>query len=175
MKITRRRFLGILLAGCIAAWLVLVGLERHYQEGANYSRIEDGLYMGGAVAEPPPGTTAVLNLCELKDPYGTDNSLWEPIPDRAPAPSIDWLRRMVAFVAAKRQAGLTTFVHCRMGASRSGMVVVAYLMSRNHWTRDRALAFVRSKRPQTRPNPAFMERLLDWERELKVPPRTESR
>ena len=45
--------------------------------------------------------------------------------------------------------------------------VVAYLMQRNHWSRDQALEFVREKRPQVRPNPAFMELLLEWERLLK--------
>ena len=33
------------------------------------SRIEDGLYLGGHVSEPPRGATAVLNLCEVEDPY----------------------------------------------------------------------------------------------------------
>ncbi len=43
------------------------------------------------------------------------------------------------------------------------MVVTAYEMYKNHWTRDEALAFVRSKRPEVRPNPAFMRRLHEWE------------
>ena len=47
------------------------------------------------------------------------------------------------------------------------MVVTAYVMFKYNWPRDQALAFVRSKRPQTRPNPAFMERLAEWERFLQ--------
>ncbi len=35
------------------------------------------------------------------------------------------------------------------------------------WTRDQALEFLRSRRPGVRPNPAFMELLLEWERSLK--------
>ena len=46
------------------------------------------------------------------------------------------------------------------------MVVTAYEMYKNHWTRE-ALAFIRSKRPQFRPNPAFLERLDEWERVLQ--------
>jgi protein-tyrosine phosphatase len=38
---------------------------------------------------------------------------------------------MVAAVDANRRAGRTTFVHCRNGVSRSGMVVTAYLMWKN--------------------------------------------
>jgi hypothetical protein len=138
-------------------------------EGSNnYTLIEDGLYMGGDENAPPLGTTAVLNLCEKEDPYRTDIYLWEPIPDAAPAPNLDWLRRMVTFVDDNRRAGRTVFVHCRNGVSRSGMVVVAYEMYKHRWNRDQALEFVRSKREMARPNPAFMERLLEWEREVKV-------
>ena len=50
------------------------------------------------------------------------------------------------------------------------MVVTAYLMFEHGWSRDEALKFVRSKRALIRPNPAFMERLLEWERELKKAP-----
>ena len=71
---------------------------------------------------------------------------------------------MVEFVDAQRRAGATVYVHCFAGVSRSGMVVVAYLMFKNKWTRDEALAFVRTKRDIVRPNPAFMEQLSAWER-----------
>ncbi len=156
---------ALVLCGCYG--LLLFGLNRWARDEENYSLIEEGLYMGGAVAKPPPGTTAVLNLCEKADPYQCEVHRWEPIPDSAPAPSLDWLRRMVEFIDAQRRAGLTTYVHCFAGVSRAGMVVTAYEMFKNNWTRDEALAFVRSKRPITRPNSAFMERLNEWEQVLK--------
>jgi protein-tyrosine phosphatase len=80
---------------------------------------------------------------------------------------LEWLEKMVKWVDAQRTAGLTTYVHCVAGVSRSGMVITAYFMYKNGWTRDEALAFVKSKRPPTRPNPAFMELLLEWEKKLK--------
>jgi protein-tyrosine phosphatase len=52
------------------------------------------------------------------------------------------------------------------GVSRSGLVITAYEMQTHHWRRDEALAFVRSQRPQANPNRAFMQLLLEWEREL---------
>jgi hypothetical protein len=160
----RLGLLVFLLAGCALVWLVLARLEHRYRAGEEkYSLIEEGLYQGGAVPEPPPGTGAVINLCNRDDPYRTDVYLWEPIPDRDPAPDLPWLRRMVRFIDEQRRAGVTTFVHCRNGASRSGMLVTAYVMYKNHWGRDRALAFVRSRRPETRPNPAFLARLAEWE------------
>ncbi len=133
----------------------------------NYTEIEPGLYMGGLVNEPPPGTTAVLNLCETEDPYHVEDHRWVPIPDASPAPKLEWLREQVAFVTAEKEAGRVVYVHCRAGVSRSGMVVVAYFMAKNGWTRDEAVSFVRGRRLVLNPNPAFRELLLEWERELK--------
>ena len=157
----------LLIAAACGGGLVLWGLARLDQEEPNFARIEDGLYLGGSVAQPPPGTRAVLNLCEKEDPYRADVHRWEPISDSEPAPSLDWLRRAVEFVDNNRRQGRTTFVHCRNGVSRSGMVVAAYLMFKRGWTRDEALTFIRSKRSITRPNPAFMRRLTEWEQHLK--------
>ena len=140
------------------------------QEPPNYTLIEDGLYLGGSVPQPPAGTTAVLNLCETADTYEAPTHHFEPIVDAAPAPSLDWLRRQVAFVKEHRMAGDITFVHCRNGISRSAMVVAAYLMADRGWGRDVALAFLRSKRPGVRPNPAFLALLAEWEQALKDPP-----
>ena len=68
------------------------------QEPPNFSQIEEGLYLGGRVPQPPPNTGAVLNLCELEDSYTVQAQRWEPIPDAEPAPSIDWLTKQVDFV-----------------------------------------------------------------------------
>jgi hypothetical protein len=167
MKVTRRLVLIALLGACIGVWFVLPRLEQFSSnEGQNYTLIDDGLYMGGLVKKPPRHTQAVLNLCEVEDPYRCDIHLWEPIRDAEPAPDLEWLRRMVEFVDAQRRAGRMVYVHCAAGISRSGMVIVAYLMFKNHWTRDEALAFVRTKRDIVRPNPAFMELLAEWEKIL---------
>jgi protein-tyrosine phosphatase len=136
----------------------------------NYSRVEDGLWMGGSVKAPPPGTGAVLNLCELEDPYRADVHSWEHIPDAAPAPDLDWLRRQVRFVEEQRRTGRVVYVHCRAGVSRAGMVVAAYLMAEHRWTRDEALTFLRTRRPQVNPNPAFLDRLAEWEHVVQANP-----
>ena len=106
MSTLRRRFFIGLLLGCIAVLLLRLGLDRHYREEENYSLIEEGLYMGGRVQNPPPGTKAVLNLDETEDSYRCDVHLWEPIRDSAPAPSIDWLRRQVDFVVVTSHWGV---------------------------------------------------------------------
>ena len=163
MKIQRRRLLILLLISCVGCWLILLALQRSYAEKENYDEIEPGLIMGGYVSVPPPGTTAVLNLCEMDDSYHCEIHAWEPIRDAAPAPSIAWLAKQVEFVETQRTAGRTTLVHCFQGVSRSGLVVTAYLMYKNRWTRDEALAFVRAHRPEARPNSAFMDLLTEWE------------
>jgi hypothetical protein len=161
----------LLLAGGVAAWLGLAWVEReYYSTGVNYSIIEPGLYMGGSVPEPPSGTGAVLNLCESDDRYRCTTHRWEPIRDAEPAPDLAWLQRQVEFIDIERKAGRTVFVHCRNGVNRSGMVVVAYLMFEHGWTRDKALEFARQQRPGVRPNPAFISRLADWEKELNTTP-----
>jgi protein-tyrosine phosphatase len=106
-------------------------------------------------------------LCELEDRYHAEVHRWEPIRDAAPVPTLEWLRRQVDFIDGERRAGHSVFVHCLNGVSRSGMVMVAYLMWRDGLSRDRALEIVQTKRPMVRPNLAFMELLLEWEKSLK--------
>lgn len=165
MKIARWVLLFALLAAALAAWPTLRWLKSTYDIPENYAELEPGLWMGGNTEEPPPGTRAVLNLCEFDDGYRTEAYRWEPIRDAAPAPSLEWLKEMVAWVETQRDASKPTFVHCFNGASRSGLVTTAYLMKRHGWSRDEAIARIAEKRPQIRPNPAFMTLLAEWERE----------
>jgi hypothetical protein len=164
MKLSRRAVWLAVAVACVAVGLTIWGLDRLYQEEENYTEIEPGLYLGGFVLAPPRGVKAVINLAELQDPYEAEVHIWEPIPDRPPAPTLEWLRRMVERLDRERNSGTATFVHCSSGKSRSAMLVAAYLMYKHGWTREQALQYIRSKRPQTRPNAAFLELLGDWER-----------
>jgi hypothetical protein len=155
-----------LLLAVVGIWLALAWLARSYDE-VPYSLIEEGLYVGRSTRTPPPGTTAVVNLCEAKDPYEVDAGLWEPIRDAPPAPSLDWLSRVVGFIEDQRHAGRTIYIHCANGVSRSGLVSIAYLMREHNWKREQAASFAQSKRPEIRPNPAFMPLLTEWEETLK--------
>ena len=173
----KARIFVIFLIGALLFWLLPLWLKLSIEnEEADaqltgitppYSLIEEGLYVGGYSKNPPSGTQAVLNLSQSPALYKCDIYEWDPIPDSAPAPSIDWIRKRVEFVDTQRRASRTIYVHCAAGISRSAMVVIAYEMQKNHWTRDEALKFVRSKRPNTRPNEAFMKLLLEWESVVK--------
>jgi len=167
---------ALVLAGGVGFFLLAKpGSGREKTPPSAPSLIEDGFYMGGLVSRPPPGTNAVLNLCEKKDPYQCKNHTWAAIEDGPPAPDLGWLRKRVAFIDARRKVGDTVYVHCAAGRSRSGMVVVAYEMYKHNWTREEALTFVRSKRPVTRLNPAFWDRLREWQYELREERRTKKR
>jgi len=168
MKWFRQYWLVIfaILAGFAVAGVHLA-VDRFTRDPPNYSQIDEGLYLGGWVREPPSTARAVLNLCESEDPYHAEVHVWEPIRDAAPAPSLEWLRHQVEFVETQRTAGRVVYVHCHAGVSRSGMVTTAYLMKRDGRSRDETLDYLRTRRPQVRPNPAFMDLLIEWERALK--------
>jgi hypothetical protein len=168
MKKLRVWLLFATLLICAGAWLWLRWLGESYDRP--YCRVEDGLYVGSAVTEPPPGTAAVVNLCGRQDNYEVEAALWEPVFEAGREPDLDWLRRVVGFIDEQRRAGRTTYVHCLAGMNRSGAAVTAYLMHKNGWGRDEALAFVQSRRPQIQPNPELMRLLAEWERVLKERP-----
>jgi hypothetical protein len=164
MFLRRTAIAAILLIG-LTAWAWLRWLE-HDVELQPYSLIEDRLYVGGLVKSPPPGTNAVLNLCQQDDSYRTKSYRADPI-DGSEPPSIDWLKDVIKYIDDERRAGNTVYVHCFAGMNRSGMVATAYLMYEHGWSRDEALTFAQSKRPQIQPNLSMMRFLMEWERVLK--------
>src|SRR4051794_33571107 len=111
--------LAALIGVAIVALTVHLAVERITREPPNYSLIEEGLYLGGYVPQPPPGTRAVLNLCETEDRYQVESHRWVPIRDAEPVPALEWLREQVTFIEQERAVGRTVFVHCRNGVSRS--------------------------------------------------------
>jgi hypothetical protein len=160
----RWTLVGLLaIAGIV--WASVEIFRRLNEPGPNYDRIDELLVIGGYVAEAPPGTRAVINLNEDRDRYECEVTIFDPIRDGEPAPDLDWLRKMVTTLDEQRAAGRPVYLHCQNGVSRTGFVATAWLMWKEHLTRDEALARLRERRPGLRPNTAFMERLLEWERE----------
>jgi atypical dual specificity phosphatase len=60
-----------------------------------------------------------------------------------------------------------TLVHCAQGISRSGSLIVAYLMKKHSISYDEALQMARSKSPRICPNPSFETQLRSWERTIR--------
>lgn len=169
MRLTRLVGPLVLLAALAygaCEWVVRRSHDEVYPDD-NWSQIEDGLFLGGMISRPPPGTRAVLNVCETRDRYGADAYEWHAIPDGPPGPGLAWLRERVAFVDAQRRTGRSVYVHCRAGVSRSPMVVAAYLMQRDGLTRDAALEAIALKRPRIGPAQAFLDLLAEHEADLR--------
>jgi hypothetical protein len=159
--------LGLLLCG-VVAWATLAWWESFYQEKP-YDLIEARLYLGRAVSKPPPGTSAVVNLCSFEDPYTVEARLWLPVLEEGREPTLEWLGEVVDFIDEQRQAGRTVYVHCLAGVNRSAAAMTAYLMREHDWNREQALDFVRSKRPQVQPNSELIRLLDEWERSAARP------
>src|SRR6476660_732138 len=119
----RYRLAILAVVTVVVALAVHLAVDHFTREPPDYAEIEPGLYLGAYVDQPPPGTEAVLNLCEMDDSYKAKSHRWEPIRDAEPAPSLQWLREQVRFIGDERAAGHGVYVHCFQGASRSGMVV----------------------------------------------------
>jgi hypothetical protein len=162
----RRVLLLAVVVGAVGAWLGLRWWEQSYEQP--YCLVEDGLFIGSSVNQPPAGTKAVVNLCGREDPYQVEAAFWEPIFEGGNEPNLEWLRRVIEFIAEQRQQGRPTFVHCLSGMNRSGAVVAAYLMLEHGWERDEALKYLQAKRPIVQPNPTLMRLLAEWEQTLKT-------
>lgn len=76
------------MIGGLLAWAALALLERSYAEAA-YHPIEPGLYLGKWTQKPPPGTTAVVNLCGQRDRFEVANELWRPVNEDGVAPTME--------------------------------------------------------------------------------------
>ncbi len=164
----RALVLLLILGGGAAAWISLQSLEESYGERP-YHQIEPGLYLGMAVQEPPPGTHANVKLCGREDAYELDAQLWAPIFEAgSKEPDLDWVRRVVGFIEEQRRASRQVYVHCLNGVNRSAGAVAAYLMKEHGWGRDRALAYLRAKRPIVQPNLELMSLLAEWEQTLEA-------
>jgi hypothetical protein len=70
---------------------------------------------------------------------------------------VDVLRRALEGDPSHRM-----LVHCIEGRSRSGAVILAYLMQQHRWTLQHAMQQVASQR-RAQPNSGFMKQLLSWE------------
>jgi len=106
-----------------------------------------------SVLEKKLGVSAVVTMNEPWETFLSEaditgaglSSLVLPTPDYN-APSLTALQEAVAFTRESISRGEVVFVHCNGGKGRSSVVVIAYLMQENGWTKEAAYSFVKSKR-----------------------------
>lgn len=65
------------------------------------------------------------------------------------------------------EKGKITFIHCLQGKSRSGSLVLSYLMKKNKWNLQKSMEFVKEKR-NIQPNPGFLKQLTEYEISLSL-------
>jgi protein-tyrosine phosphatase len=134
-----------------------------------FNLVYDNIYVGGTPnieLGTYPAVDAVLNLrAESQLTLNCKATLWMPVWDREPFPGLDWLATAVEFLESNQSRNWTTYIHCNLGVSRSGMVAIAFLMKKEKIKMEDAWAIINQKRP-TWPNPFFCLGLIEWERYL---------
>lgn len=141
--------------------------------------VDPGIALGriDVCTDLPLPTNAVLNLCAEMQPVFQPNGLesWQggrmhayarmPILD-GDFPGLVWLQAAINQVLTWRTCDWNALILCRLGMSRSAMVVAGVLMTLHGWSLEEALAKMREKRPQVQPNPRFMAGLLELQAAL---------
>jgi hypothetical protein len=85
-----------------------------------------------------------------------------PIFDNKGEDIMSHLKTAFDFIEEGKHYG-NVLVHCHKGISRSASFVIGYLMRKNEFTFDEALAHVQSCRPIVQPNTSFVAQLLTYQ------------
>ncbi|KAJ3013839.1 UNVERIFIED_CONTAM: hypothetical protein HDU68_000523 [Siphonaria sp. JEL0065] len=104
-------------------------------------------------------------------PFKNDGLVYLPIivEDSPTVDLMPFFQPAVRFVEKALSASThpgNVLIHCQMGASRSGTILIAVLMARLRIGRDKALVMAREARPCVEPNEAFWRQLGEWEMQL---------
>lgn len=88
-----------------------------------------------------------------------------PVQDVRSADILTYLEGTTTFINNMMKEG-SVLVHCEQGMSRSATVVMAYLMTLQHMTREQSYLLCKAKRPMTNPNEGFWRQLEEYEKQL---------
>uniref|UniRef100_A0AAZ3QKD0 Dual specificity phosphatase 16 n=1 Tax=Oncorhynchus tshawytscha TaxID=74940 RepID=A0AAZ3QKD0_ONCTS len=115
------------------------------------------------------------NTCPKPDYIPESHFLRVPVNDSFCEKILPWLDRSVEFIEKAKASNACVLVHCLAGISRSATIAIAYIMTRMDMSLDEAYRFVKEKRPTISPNFNFLGQLLDFEKKIKTPGRSEIR
>jgi len=157
----------------LAPYMICARITLHYycRGLAPYAEAAPGVWIGRRLTDPEAkdviqkGVTAALDLTAGFPETAALMSLHYMNIQLLPltVPSLDQLRDAVRFVQDESSRGIV-YVHGALGYSRSVGVVSAYLLSTGLATSvEDAVARVRSVVPQTLLDPAWMERLHEFQ------------
>jgi len=87
-----------------------------------------------------------------------DQKIWISTP-------YDQIEESVLFIEKHLKMGNNVVIHCAQGKSRSGTVLIAYIMAKKkNMSYQQALQYGKSKRNILQPNPIFEKQLIEFER-----------
>eukprot|EP01129_Flabellula_baltica_P016486 TRINITY_DN8794_c0_g1_i2.p1 TRINITY_DN8794_c0_g1~~TRINITY_DN8794_c0_g1_i2.p1 ORF type:complete len:381 (+),score=76.21 TRINITY_DN8794_c0_g1_i2:27-1145(+) len=140
-------------------------------EWVHFEEILPGLYLGGENTEKEKGdqlqdlgVTDIISVMNNVRPGNPDDftyHIWD-IRDDDNADITPFLDPSISIIDECRERGDGVYVHCACGMSRSGSVVVSYLMEKENMSFEDALHFVRMRRPIVLPNPSFQKQIKAW-------------
>jgi tetratricopeptide (TPR) repeat protein len=164
----------------VGAMRIRIGYIMHIDKTMH--KICDGLYIGSMSAASnldglkQNNITHVLNVAsevpnyfenssEIKIKYAHENLL-----DTCDSDILqnDQLEKCIGFITNAIESGGCVLVHCQAGMSRSGAMVVAYLMKSQNLTYDDAVAKARSIRPCVCPNIGFERQIKKYFGEISI-------
>ena len=77
-----------------------------------------------------------------------------------------YFKEGIQFMQEATDEGGTVLVHCAAGISRSGSMMVAYVMQKEKMSLEESLKYVQARRKKVFPNKGFMKQLEEFEKEL---------
>lgn len=130
------------------------------------SEIIPGLYLGGihdAFNVSLPKNTTVINMAAevAMTPYAA-KYIHIPTKDYNQENISQYFETTFNYIENELSKGNNVLVHCAAGVSRSATIVVAYLIKKYKWSYNKALDFVKAKRPCINPNLGFVMQLFTY-------------
>ena len=145
-----------------------------------YSQITDRIYIGSDLCKGPScpvhteefkrlGICGEINL-EIEHPEmpprSIDAYLWLPVADHK-APTMDQMMIGTAPMKQMVELGNTIYVHCKNGHGRSPTMVAALLIRDEGYHADRAIEFIKTKRPEAHLEETQLEALEAFQKVCK--------
>lgn len=138
------------------------------------SKLLKNLYLcGGSAATVPTmqqlGVTLVINATtesELPNtplPCDETGYLRVPVKDSRETDLDRYFNEVADRIEEESQRNGITLVHCVVGVSRSASLCLAYLIKYHRMSLKDAYQHIKARRPQIRPNVAFVKQLMEFE------------
>ncbi|XP_029735091.2 dual specificity protein phosphatase 18 [Aedes albopictus] len=138
------------------------------------SKLLRNLYLcGGSAATVPTmkelGVTLVINATtetELPNtplPCDDTNYMRVPVKDNRETDLDQYFNQVADRIEEESQRNGIALVHCVVGVSRSASLCLAYLIKYHRMSLKDAYQHIKARRPQIRPNVAFVKQLMEFE------------